>query len=66
MGLEGRHFHVNVKIRKATYASDRFVFNRRRRDHLHVNAKLRLGVLMMGLCVTNLEGSDHYTKRRVC
>ena len=66
MGLEGRHYHMNAKIRKATSASNRFVFNRRRGDYLHMNAKLRLGVLLMGLCVTNLEGSHCHAKRRAC
>ena len=53
---------MNVKIRKATSTSNRFVFNRRRGDYLHMNAKLRLGVLLMGLCVTNLEGSHCHAK----
>ena len=54
---------MNAKIRKATSASNRFVFNRRRGDYLHVNPKLRLGVLLMGLCVTNLEGSHRQSRK---
>jgi hypothetical protein len=31
-----------------------------------MNAKVGLGVLMTGLCVTNLEGRHHHEKRRAC
>lgn len=40
MGLEGRHRQVNVKVRKGSAASDKFVFSGCRRDHLHVNAEV--------------------------
>jgi hypothetical protein len=66
MDLEGRHCRMNAKIRKARTASDRFVFSGCRGDHIHMNAKVGLGVLMTGLCVTNLEGRHHHEKRRAC
>ena len=46
-------------------ASDEFMFNMRRGDHLLVNAKVTSEMLMIELCATDLRESQCHVKRRL-